>query len=271
MSVPAFSAMELPFLVQDPPNSAVFLSVSSLSPEADDYLRNLAATTSFRISVRSGLQLETHVRDVLKLPSIERVFEATKEVIPVPSAQSILHTDRGTFIAVVGSGNDSAFDDRFAVVTLNGTTLSDTKLLTGLRAALPALQELEPVWTAPTAEASPLGYIPRREILSGLITSADWFDYRKPAGTAHFVGRALEMQRAYELVEGTKSGVVLEVKARSGVGKSSLLSVLAETWAAAGHRVELHDARDVQSSEDVLRLIQRFVGKTSRLGRVNTN
>jgi len=263
--VAAFVGKALPFLVQVPPYSAVFLSVSSLSPEADDYLRNLVATTNFRISVRSGSELETHMRDVLRLPSVERVIVATQSIIPVPSAQSILHTDRGTFVAVVGSGPEAAFDDRFAVVTMTGVTLTDVKFLTALRAALPALQELEPVWIAPTTEEKSIIDIPSREILSGLITSVDWLDYRKPASLANFVGRKNEMQRANELVEATKNGVVLEVKARSGVGKSSLLSVLAEKWLASGHKVELHDARDVQSSEDVLRLIQRFVGTPKRL------
>lgn len=259
--VSAFVGKALPFLVQSPPYSAIFLSISSLSPEAEDYLRNLHATTSFRLSVKCGSELESHIREVLQLPTLDQAKTATRELVPVASTQSIVHTNRGTFIAVVGAGQEGAFDDRFALVSSSGSTVGDQALLQMLRTNLPALQELEAVREKAASSIN----IPAREIPSGLITAVDWLDYRRPAGAAHFVGRAKEIQRAGELVGGRGAGLVLELKARSGVGKSSLLSVLAHQWATAGHRVELHDARDVQSGEDVLKLIQRFVGPNERL------
>lgn len=260
--VSAFVGKALPFLVQSPPYSAVFLSISSLSPEAEDYLRNLHETTQFRLSVKCGSELESHIREVLQLPTIETARLATSALVPVASTQSIVHTNRGTFIAIVGAGQEGAFDDRFALVTSNGTIVSDESLLQMLRSSLPALQELEAVKEkVATAQIN----IPPREIPDGLITAIDWLDYRRPAGFTHFVGRTKEIKRAGELVGGQESGLVLELKARSGVGKSSLLSVLAHQWATEGHRIELHDARDVQSGEDVLKLIQRFVGPHERL------
>ncbi|MFC3935848.1 hypothetical protein ACFOW3_14610, partial [Acidovorax facilis] len=260
--VSAFVGKALPFLVQTPPYSAVFLSISSLSPEAEDYLRNLHEKTSFRLSVKCGSELESHIREVLKLPTVDGAKSTTKELVPFASTQSIVHTNRGTFIAVVGSGQEGAFDDRFALVGSSGSTVSDQSLLQMLRTSLPALQELEAVWE----KSAPLNInIPAREIPSGLITAVDWLDYRRPAGFAHFVGRKDKIQRAGALVSGQGTGLVVELKARSGVGKSSLLSVLAHQWSTAGHRVELHDARDVQSGEDVLKLIQRFVGPSYKL------
>lgn len=260
--VSAFVGKALPFLVQSPPYSAIFLSISSLSPEAEDYLRNLHAATQFRLSVKCGAELEAHIREVLRLPTIDQAEKATKELVPVASTQSIIHTNRGTFIAVVGAGQEGAFDDRFGLVGASGSAVSDQNLLQLLRTNLPALQELEAVWEK--ARPTDTG-IPAREIPSGLITAVDWLDYRRPAGSAHFIGRTSEIQRAGELVGEHGSGLVLEIKARSGVGKSSLLSVLANQWATAGHKVELHDARDVQSREDVLKIIQRFVGPGERL------
>lgn len=261
--VSAFVGKALPFLVQIPPYSAVFLSVSSLSPEADDYLRNLHATTTFRLSVKCGAELENDIREVLRLPTVVQVEEATRDLVPVSSTQSIVHTDRGTFIAVVGAGQDGAFDDRFALIGERAEPVSDAQLLQLLRTHLPALQELAPVWATSAHSKSE---IPLREIPSGLITAVDWLDYRRPAGLAHFIGRQKEIERAGESVQARRAGLVLEVKARSGVGKSSLLSVLAEGWSVAGHRVELHDARDVQSGEDVLKLIHRFSGEGATLG-----
>lgn len=260
--VSAFVGKAVPFLMKVPPYSAVFLSVSSLSPEADDYVRNLHATTPFRLSVKCGVELENDIREVLGLPAMAHVELVSSDLVPSQSTQSIVHTNRGTFVVVVGAGQERAFDDRFALVAANGRAVSDMQLLQLLRANLQALQELEPV-SAVAADTPAL--ISPREIPSGLITAVDWLDYRRPAGLEYFVGRQKEIERAGESVQARPTGSVLEIKARSGVGKSSLLSVLAEAWAAAGHRVELHDARDVQSSEDVLKLIQRFVGDGASL------
>lgn len=262
--VSAFVGKALPFLLQKPPQSAVFLSVSSLTPEAEDYLRNLGETTDLKVTVKCGAELEAHLRLVLKLPTPEQALFVTRATVPVPSGQSIIHTDRGTFIAVVGAGGVGAFDDRFALLSEQSITISDEEILKRLRAALPALQELEPVWDPSVAPGSP-GHIPRREIPSGLITAMDWLDYRRPSGVSYFIGRLAEIQRVDSMLTNSDNGLIVEVKARSGVGKSSLLSVLAEKWEGQGHRVELHDARDVQSSEDVLRLAQRFIGDSYRL------
>lgn len=258
----AFVGKAIPFLVQTPPYSAIFLSASPLSPEAQDYLRNLAEKTQFRIGVKCGLELETHIRAALHLPTADAAIKLTRVLLPVASSQSVVHTDRGTFIAVVGSEVAGAFNDRFVLISKEGTLVSDVSLLHGLKSALPALQELEPVWNA---RPGPGTDIPSREIPSGLITAVDWLDYRRPAGMDFFIGREKEIARAGDLVDGATRGLVLEIKARSGVGKSSLLSVLAEKWQREGHRVELHDARDVQSSEDVLKLAQRFVGGSKPL------
>lgn len=263
--VAAFVGKALPFLVQTaPPYSAIFLSISSLSPEAEDYLRNLATSTPFQIAAKCGVQLEAHLRDTLRLPGAEVVATATKRLIPVPTAQSILHTNRGTFVTVVGSGQEGAFDDRFTLVTSTGTVLTDPELLGQVKSALPTFQELEPV-TDSSAVTGDLNDIPRREIPEGLITAADWLDYRRPAGLQYFVGRDDPIHRATGMLRSAVDGVILEVKARSGVGKSSLLSVLAERWRSDGDLVELHDARDVQSGEDVLRLVQRFVGPSGHI------
>jgi hypothetical protein len=252
--VAAFVGKALPFLVQEPPYSAIFLSVSALSPEAEDYLRHLRGSTRFTVSVRCGIDLEAHIREVLTFPQDAMALAATRDAIPVPSSQSILHTNRGTFIAVVGAGTEGAFDDRFALVTQSNTAVSEVQFLQEVRSALPALQELEPIAGGTLPVGAPPSSIPRRDIPHGLITAADWLDYRKPAGSSFFVGRVDQLLKADDLASSATQGLVLEVKARSGVGKSSLLAVMAENFKANGHRVELHDARDVQSGEDVMRL-----------------
>jgi hypothetical protein len=263
--VAAFVGKALPFLMQQSPGySAIFLSASPLSPEAEDYLRNLEATTPFRIASKCGAVLERHIRATLDLPSADAVANVTHRFIPFATSQALLHTDRGTFVAVIGCRHEAAFDDRFALVGATGAVISDQDLLQMVKAALAAFQELEPVVDS-SASAVLSSDIPLRDIPVGLITGADWLDYRRPAGNDFFVGRDEPIQRATELVAQASTGSIVEVKSRSGVGKSSLLSVLADRWRNAGHVVELHDARDVQSAEDVLRLIQRFVSPHNSL------
>lgn len=263
--VAAFVGKALPFLTQSSPGySAVFLSVSPLSPEAEDYLRNLEENTPFRIASNCGAALERRLRESLKLPSDDLVAAATRHSIPAANSQSLLHTDRGTFIAVIGSSREGTFDDRFALVGGNGSLVSDQTFLQRVKAALSAFQELEPIADSEMVDGG-TSDIPGRDIPIGLITAADWLDYRRPASTGFFVGREEPIERVTKLVSDHAAGNIVEVKSRSGVGKSSLLSVIAEKWETQGHVVELHDARDVQSAEDVLRLVQRFVAPHGRL------
>jgi hypothetical protein len=255
--VAAFVGKALPFLV-DRNYSAVFLSLSPLSPEAQDYLRNLAEKTNYGVATRSGSVLEEHIREVLRLPTVAVARRETQRHIPTESGQHLLHSDRGTFIACVGSARGS-FDDRFALVRETGAVVDDDQFLRQVGQGVQALQELQPVGRSLTTAAE-LEHIQERSIPSGLITAVDWFDYRRPAGADFFVGRATSLSRATGIIEAAAAGLILEVKSRSGVGKSSLLAVLDAVWKREGMRVELHDARDVQSSDDVLRLVQRLVG-----------
>jgi hypothetical protein len=241
--------------------SALFLSCSPLSPEAEDYLRSMSATP-YRVKHSCASELEAQIRRTLQLPDENTVRHLCAPLIPVPSGQHLLHTNRGTFVVVLGCGEPSAFDDRFAVVSSSGALVSDADILAGLRAAIQAFRELQPVHGAVPAIAQLA--IPARRIPHGLLTATDWFDYRRPTGEQYFVGRQDELERVESLAISSPATVV-EIKARSGVGKSSLVSVLAARWQQMNHIVELHDARDVQSIHDVLTIIQRFCGFTTRL------
>jgi hypothetical protein len=257
--VAAFVGKAIPFFHGAKPCSALFLSVSALSPEADDYLLNLKKSTPYQIATKCGAELEQHIRELLKLPSAEQVTALTRAIIPVETAQHLLHTNRGTFVVVTGCSQEAAFDDRFALISTGRTIVSDAALLELVNENVQAFQELKAVGVSSADTIAP-HQIPRRAIPDGLITSADWLDYRRPSGPAFFVGRAEALKKANDLTLTDNGGAIVEIKSRSGVGKSSLLAVLASEWQQQGHRVELHDVRDVQSSEDVLRLVQRFVG-----------
>jgi hypothetical protein len=260
----AFVGKALPFFHSAQSYSGLFLSTSPLSPEGEDYLRNLTSTTPYKITRICGAELERKVREALRLPSSERVRLITEALIPFESGQHLLHTDKGTFIVAVGAGSEGAFDDRFALVSSTAKLVGDWEFLQCAKERMQALQELEVVAEASSSQAI-LGLIPTRQIPRGLITASDWLDYRRPASPEFFVGREDSVQRASQAMRAAKAGMVLEVKSRSGVGKSSLLALLADLWAAEGNSVELHDARDVHSAADVLSLVQRFATPAQRV------
>lgn len=239
--------------------SAIFLSVSPLTPEAEDFLEGTVRETDYNITSKVGLGLESDIRRTLSLPSRDTVAIRTQSLIPVEHAQHLLHTDKGSFIVAVGAGAGGGFDDRFALVALDGNVVEDKHFLALLQQSIPALQQLQAIHSA-KATVTELATIQAREVPAGLITAADWLDYRRPAGGNYFLGRDVPIAKARSIVREATAGTIVEIKSRSGVGKSSLLAVLAEQWTADSFLVELHDARDVQSSDDVLRLVQRFIG-----------
>jgi hypothetical protein len=234
--------------------TGLFLSTSALSPDGEDSFREVKETTPFTIERHTGKDLEDRIRRVLALPDDAAVRVLVRDHVPTLSATHLLHTDLGTYIVAVGAGPSGAFPDRFAVVNGSGTIVADRQFAAALRNHIPAFQELDAV----SPDSGPGRGDTRSEIPNGLITATDWFDYRHPAGPKVFVGRSDALGRADEALDDAKQGIVLEVKSRSGVGKSSLLSALYERWRNAGHGVELHDARDARSAVDGLALVQRF-------------
>jgi hypothetical protein len=260
----AFVGKALPFLCSGKPYSGLFLSTSPLSPEGEDYLRNLTSKTPYQITRICGAELERQIRERLQLPSPERVTQVSGASIPNESGQHLIHTNRGTFILVLGSGQEGAFDDRFALVASSGKLVNDQVFLTLAKGSIQALQELEAI-SAPVTEQETLSLIPKRYIPLGLITASDWLDYRKPASPPFFVGREECIVRTAHILNSATRGVILEIKSRSGVGKSSLLALLSSIWTQGSDLIELHDARDVHSAADVLTLVQRFTSPEGKI------
>jgi hypothetical protein len=260
--VSAFVGKALPFTAKPKGGcSALFLSASLLSPEAGDYLSTIQNQALVPITVICGAQLEQEVIQKLKFPEAQEVDRLVRSKIPYPLYRHILHSNLGTYILVVGSGTAASPGDRFALISGSGEIIGETDLVRAARSHLKFLQELQFVGEETVNEEQGSA----RSLPYGLILATEWSDYRRPAGRSFFVGRESALAKARSAIASSDARVV-EIKARSGVGKSSLLAVLEEQWTMAKGIVELHDARDVQSSGDVLLLIQRFVGKD--LGRL---
>jgi hypothetical protein len=245
-----------------PEPSGLFLSTSPISPDAEDALRTLQSSGTYNIIAWYGAKLEARVRQSLSLPDDAAVVRALRQAVPSVNSQALLHTNVGTFIVAIGSGPGGGLPDRFAAVDSAGEPVMDQGFYRAVREGVSSLQE----YAVPEVGEPRKGEKSRsvleaagpREIAEGLLLGTSWVDYRHPSPPQFFTGRDHPIRRVRELFAHSGRGVVVEVKARSGVGKSSLLALLADRWREAGVRVELHDARDVHSAVDVLALIRRF-------------
>lgn len=237
--------------------TGLFLSTSPLSPDAEDFLRAIREASPFHVERHSGSDLERHIKAALRLPADETVVSLSDMLKVRTHATHLLHTDSGTYLVIVASGLDGGFPDRFLLLNESGGLVADSLFLNRVRENVGALRELDPV-TRQLSMVESLGSA-RVDVPLGLITASDWLDFRHPAGSNFFVGRHDSLEQADEVIRAASSGVIIEVKARSGVGKSSLLVELSERWHKMGYIVELHDARDVHSAVDVLRLVGRFM------------
>ncbi|MGN6369375.1 MAG: nSTAND1 domain-containing NTPase [Phycisphaerae bacterium] len=257
----AFVGKFSPFHFKNQKTFGVFLATNPLGPEADDYLRTVKDNSPFNLRQFCGNELEVEIRRTLGLNTAESLHSLLPESIPVVCDEHIVHTNLGCFNAVVGTGSSAAFPDRFLLLGKNGI-VDDEELISQIRAHIPVFRELE--HASGVRRTSTFVQQPVRTIPEGISVGVGWLDYRRPASPDFFVGRRVELAAVRQATETTGRGTIVEVKSRSGVGKSSLLAALAAEWRSEGHIVEFHDARDVHSATDLLSLLTRFTRATTR-------
>lgn len=231
----------------------VFLSASPLTPEANDYFNTIKeyGVTSF-----SGETLFLRIIETLELPTKAQIFSKVKDMGYNPLMEYILATNYGYSRLVIVSANDSMIPSCFCVLNSNLDLISDEKLLREYQSNINELISLEPIYNSPNKEIRK----EFRSIQQGLMLSKDWIDYRLPASPQFYVGRKeLISQILKIIIEPNKESRVIQIKSRSGVGKSSTLAVLSDTLLDKGYNVELHDARDIKSIIDIYSIIGRFV------------
>ena len=141
--VAAFIGKALPYLCSTERGySALFLSTSALSPDGDDYLRGLEKDTPYRVISICGSELQAKIQERLKLPKQGVISSLCKERIPHQSGQHLLHTDRGTFIVVIGSGEHGVLDDRFCLIDHQGRMVETIDMLNKIKQSIQVLDLL---------------------------------------------------------------------------------------------------------------------------------
>ena len=231
----------------------LFLSSSPLTPDAKDYH---SSVKDFGITCFSGEELFNSVVESLQMPSKELVFSKTVELGYNPLFDFILTTNYGYRKLVIASNASTLTPSCFLVFDNNLNVIGDENILKKLE-NMKELRGLQYI----CGEKSSTIQFGAREIRKGLLIGKDWTDYRSPAAPDFFVGREKLIEQIMSYITNNQTEPhVIQLKSRSGVGKSSTLALLSEKLLAIGCSVELHDARDIKSAVDIFSVIGRFTG-----------
>ncbi|MCL1882991.1 MAG: restriction endonuclease [Defluviitaleaceae bacterium] len=229
----------------------LFLSASPLTPEAKDYFDTIKG---FGISCYTGDDLFNRIIESFGMPITEQVYNKTRELGYNPLFDFILTTNYGYAKLVIASNGSAMTPSCYLVFDASLNLVSDKEFLKKIE----NIKELRGFVFVCGVESRNTS-VNYREIQRGLIIGKDWTDYRLPAAPEFFVGRKSLVKQImdYIMTNQTESNVI-QIKSRSGVGKSSILALLSDELNKNGCLVELHDARDIKSTVDVFSVIGRF-------------
>lgn len=251
-TVAAFVGKLLPLGLVEKKIHGLFLSLSPLTPEAEDYFRSVE---NMGLTTKIGENLYGEISKTLDIPSdevLKKNIEGYDLVAP-----NILKTDSGIYKLLILKQQDFGTPSAFIVFNKVGVQIVETDFLEKLKMNISELTGLEYlILETSDNKKSEVPY--KREILKGLSVGTDWADYRLPAGPSVFVGRSDFIDRIWKHLENSEMPHVLQIKSRSGVGKSSFVSYLENKLVENNFVTELHDSRDVKTIYDVFSLIQRF-------------
>ena len=251
-TVAAFVGKLLPLGLVEKKIHGLFLSLSPLTPEAEDYFRSVE---NMGLTTKIGENLYGEISKTLDIPSdevLKKNIEGYDLVAP-----NILKTDSGIYKLLILKQQDFGTPSAFIVFNKVGVQIVETDFLEKLKMNISELTGLEYlILETSDNKKSEVPY--KREILKGLSVGTDWADYRLPAGPSVFVGRSDFIDRIWKHLENSEMPHVLQIKSRSGVGKSSFVSYLENKLVENNFVTEIHDSRDVKTIYDVFSLIQRF-------------
>ncbi len=250
----SFVGKLLPFDLGEGKIHGLFLSTSALTAEADDYYNKVK--NKYGITAQTGRQLFKAIEVALKLPSFDFLSKLLDKKGYASLTSSILTTDTGIFLVLIARAHNSGAPAYFALFDSYGHPIDDESFIEVIGNSDKSLQPLEPI--IPTRNKPLKSKAPERCIPEGLSLGVEWSDYRLPASPQFFVGREAFVERIFRHLNENQRPNVLQIKSRSGVGKSSVLAYIASLCTTLGATTELHDSRDIKSTLDVYSVVQRF-------------
>lgn len=252
----SFIGKVFPMHAKGAPLTALFLSTSSLTPDATDYTNSLEET-GLKVRVITGDLLLDSIADKLGLPAAATLDEVVRSLGAYPLSRHMLVTEEGPLLLQLAAGEGGATPAAFLLLRADGQVIADQAFLADVRRRVADLQELTPLYPSPQPRQR---HSLRDPIPEGLIVGNDWADYRLPAPPQFFVGRSAIAERIIASLLNSKSAGVVQLKSRSGVGKSSLTSFVSNQLKAQGVFAQVYDARNIKSVFDLWSVVQRFTG-----------
>ena len=247
----AFVGKVLPLGLLSKEIKGIFLSTSPLTPEAEDYFSTIK---DYGITVFSGKQLYQSLIEIMKYPNPDNIKILLEQNGFIVQAEYILTTDSGCFIAFVSGNSQTVAPTYISLFSQNGSVITDTTYIKKVIDNCSEFTSLIPL----TLNKSEEKKIENRIIHNGLIVGSSWIDYRLPAGPNYFIGRDNIISDIIKEINTNSDTSIIQIKSRSGVGKSSTLAMIAEKLNQKGFNTELHDARDIKSVIDLRSVIMRF-------------
>lgn len=230
----------------------LFLSTSPLSPEADDYYEQVKR---YGITSKTGRELYKAIESALNLPSFEILSNKLNSQNYIALTSSILTTDSGIYIVLIARAHSSGTPAYFSVFDQYQNQIVDKKFINQIASSEESLQSLTAI--LPTKIENQVE-VTERAIPKGLTLGKDWADYRLPASPEVFIGRKEFLTRIKLYIKNQETPNVIQIKSRSGVGKSSVLAFLEKIIHENNGLTEVHDARDIKSIYDFYSIVQRF-------------
>lgn len=249
----AFVGKLMPLGIIDNKINGVFLSTSPLTAEADEYYRSIS---KFGIKCITGKELFNSIFENLNLPKKETLWNKIKNDELELQSNFLLKTNLGIFIVLITGTTNSVTPTFFTLFNSNGVIVKDNKYLNELLENIKELSSLTPF-----IPSQPIQTIntEKRTIPKGLIVGTSWTDYRLPAGPSFYIGRNDLIEQIINNIKKSTESNILQIKSRSGVGKSSTLALVEKKLKAQGFSTELHDSRDIKSVLDFKATIRRFI------------
>lgn len=230
----------------------LFLSISPLTAEADNYLD---AIKQYDVSCYCGKKLYSSLFEYLQLPNIDCIKKEIDENQFMIQSDNLLVTDLGYYIALILSNSESVAPTFLMLIDKFGNKVTDNSFIETVIDNCQEFTGLKPyIYNSNSNENE------ARVIEQGLLVGESWLDYRLPAGPNYFVGRTKIINEILKNITSCNSSNIIQIKSRSGVGKSSMLSMIANRLLKEHINVELHDIRNIKNIMDFNTVIRRFTG-----------
>jgi hypothetical protein len=250
----AFVGKLLPLGLVEKRIIGIFLSTSSLTSEADNYYQTVK---NMGIISYAGKHLYSEMVKALALLSEETITNSLENTPYIAQSFQILATDSGYYSCCIAGTAESVGPSFFLLYDSKGNYVCDNAFVEKLKMHINELSSLSYIQLNDN-EKSYTDTKKIRNIPNGLLLGQDWTDYRLPAAPKFYVGRTKLIDDIVGSIS-TSSGNIIQIKSRSGVGKSSTLASLEKRLLELRYITELHDSRDIKSYLDIFAVVKRFI------------